>query len=176
MNNKGQISVGVLVVLFVGIIVALALFNPIANTVGEMSNKQVVTNQSNDISSVFVNGTLVNESIELTIYSQSEWKQQDCPLESVVLRNGAGTTLVLTTDYVLDADAGTYTLVNTANTQPDTSLNLTYADYSYCADGYNKDSGSRSILSIILVFAALIMLGFVLEKSGVIDLASVFGK
>ena len=70
---------------------------------------------------------------------------------------------------VLDADAGTFTLVNSSNTVPSTALNLTYADYTYCADGYNKDAGSRSMLNLILIFVALAILAFVIQRTGVLD-------
>lgn len=176
MNKKGQMGIGGIVVLFIGIVFAIALFTPILDSVGLMSNKQVKTNQSNDVTSVYLTATTVNTTIDLPIYTQSAWKQIDCPLTSVVLRNGASTVLTLTTDYLLDANAGTYTLKDTAATQPGTSLNLTYADYTYCADGYNKDAGSRGMLSLILIMTALILLGFVLEKSGVLDLTSMLGK
>ncbi len=172
MNKNGQVGIGIggIVIIFIGIVFSLALFSPIADTVGLMSNKQVVTNQSISVVDAYLTNETVNESIEFTIYSQSDWKAIDCALTSVAIRNGAGTALVADTDYILDASAGTFTLNTTAKTYPATSLNLSYADYSYCADGYNKDSGSRTILNLILIFSVLIILAFVLEKSGVIDM------
>lgn len=169
MNKKGQMTIGILILVVMGIFVGLALFGASAESVDTMTNKQVVVNQENDVSSAYLSATTVNTSLPLTIYTQSEWKQADCPLESVVLRNGADTLLVSATDYVLDADAGTYTLIDTAKTQPTTSLNTTYADYTYCEDGYNKDSSSRAIGDLILIFMALALLAFVLEATGVTD-------
>lgn len=170
MNKKGQLSVGGVVILFMGIIAALALFTPIIDTVGLMNNKQSVSNQSISTVNAYVGANEVNESINFSIYSQSAWKVIDCPLTSVAIRNGAGTALTSAVDYTLDADNGRFSLLNTSKTVPATALNLTYADYSYCADGYNKDSSSRSINGLILIFCALIIVAFVLEYSEIIDL------
>ena len=170
MNRKGQLSMGGIIVLFIGIVFGLALFSPIGDTVGLMNNKQSVTNQSISTVTGYVDADNVNESINYSIYSQSAWKVIDCPLTSVAIRNGAGTALVDATDYTLDESNGRFSLLNTTKTIPDTALNLTYADYSYCADGYNKDSGARGVNTIILVMTALALLAFVLEGSGIIDL------
>ena len=153
-------SAGAFVVIFMGIIVALAMFTPIMDTTSQMTTKQVADNESVSVVAANIDADDVNETIEFTIYSQSAWKQVDCPLTSVAIRNGAGTALTAVTDYVIDEDAGTFTLVNTTKTVPATSLNLTYVDYTYCADGYNKDTGSRNILNIVLIFAALTIMAF----------------
>ena len=175
MNKKGEIGIGGIVILFVGIIFALALLSPIADTIGLMQNKQVVSNQTVSTVTGYVDDNNVNESINYSVRTQSAWKVIDCPLGSVVVRNAPGTTLVLNADYTLDANNGRYSLLNTSDTVPATALNLTYADYDYCADGYNKDTGSRSMLGLILLFSSLIILGFVLEKSGVTNMKDAFG-
>ena len=173
MNKKG-LGFGGIIILFVGIIFAIALFTPILDTVGLMTNKQVVTNQSVVTSTGYLSAQLVNESINYTVFTQSAWKIIDCPLGSVVVRNGVGTTLVLDTDYTLDANNGFYSLLNTSSTVPATALNQTYADYNFCADGYNKDSGSRNTLNLILIFSSLIILAFVLEQSGILSISDMF--
>lgn len=168
MNKKGQVY-GV-VLLFIGVIVALALIPSIFNTQAQMTTKQTVDNQSVSVVNAFVGDNEVNESVNFTAYTQSAWKQDDCPLTSVTIRNGAGTELTADTDYTLYASQGVYSLLNTSDTVPDTSLNLTYVDYTYCADGYNKDSGSRNVAALIGLFSALALVGFVLSKLGLIDL------
>ena len=174
MNKKGELNIGGIVILFIGIIFSFALLSPIADTIGLMQNKQVVENQSVSVVTGYVSEEEVNESINYSVKTQSAWKVIDCPLGSVVVRNAPGTILVLDTDYTLDANNGRYSLLNTSDTIPSVSLNLTYTDYDYCADGYNKDSGSRSMLGLILLFSSLIILGFVLEKSEVINLGDLF--
>ena len=171
MENK-NLALGGIVMLFIGIIFAFALIPAIFSAQSTLTDKSVVANDSISAVGAYVDATHVNESFPLTIYAQAstDWQYTDCPLTSVVLRNGAGTALVATTDYVLDDAAGTFTLKDTAKTQPGTSLNITYSDYTFCQDGYNTDSGSRSVAGIIGIFVALALLGFVLEKSGVINL------
>jgi len=176
MNKKGNLNVEVFIVLFVGIIVGLALMTPIINTTNKLTSKQTTTNKSVDVTTAYIDSDDVNESINFTIYSQSDWKKSDCPLTSVAIRNGAGTALTKNTDYKLYTSEGVFSLVNTSKTIPSATSNLTYVDYTYCADGYNTDSSSRSIAGLVLIFTALALLGFVLEKSGIINMASWFRR
>ena len=169
-NKRGALSIGEIMILFIGVIFVLALFPVIADTTGQMTDKQTVENLSVSILSAYVNPATVSETVEYVIYTQSDWKRADCPLTSVVVRNGAGTALVADTDYTLNATGGSYTLLNTSLTMPDVALNATQNDFTYCMDGYNKDSGSRAMLNLILIFMALALLAFVLDKSGVVDL------
>lgn len=162
MNKKGQaVTVGLLMLLAVGLIVAFALFPSIVDTTHLMTSKLVQSNQSVSLVSAYVDANDVNESKNFTLYSQSAWKEQSCPLVSVSIKNATGTALVKGTDYTLYADQGVFSLLNTSSTVPAVTKNVTYGYYSYCADGYNKDSGSRGIAGIIPLFAALAVLGFV---------------
>ena len=163
MNKKGQMSLGMIVMLFVGIIVAIALFVPIADTTSLMTTKQVTENQSASTVLAFEADDEVNETINFTIFTQSNWKTLSCPLTLVAIRNGAGTALVADADYTLDADNGRFSLLNTSLTIPSVALNLTYTDFTFCADGYNTSSGSRTIANLVLIFAALIIFAFVLQ-------------
>jgi len=164
-NKKGQIGLATIVILFVGIIFGLALLTPIFDTQAQMTDKQTSTNQSISTVTGYVDASSVNESINYSIFSQSDWKVISCPLTDVAIRNGAGTALVADTDYTLDASNGRFSLLNTTKTIPDTSLNLTYVDDTHCADGYITNSGARSVTKLIGVFAVLMLLAFVLWKS-----------
>ncbi len=175
-NKKGEINIGTIVILFVGIIFAIALLAPIADTTSLMTKKQSVLNQTESVVLANVNANEANESINFTIFTQSVWKQQSCALSSVTIRNGAGTSLVADTDYTLYAGAGVFSLLNTSLTVPQASFNLTHVDFTYCADGYNTSSGSRSIANLVIVFAVLALLGFVLDKSGVVDMSKLIGN
>ncbi len=173
-NKKGQIGFGGIIMLFVGIIFSIALLAPIFDTQAQLTTKQVINNQSVSTVTAYINEGTVNESFNFTIYTQKAWKQIECPLTSVAIRNGVGTSLVLDTDYTLYASNGVYSLLNTSLTQPDIALNLTYADATYCADGYNTNQGSRSIARLIGLFSMLILLAFVLEISGVTNWSDKF--
>ncbi len=162
LNKKGEGGIGLIVMLFVGIIFAIALLVPIANTTSEMTTKRVVDNQSVSVVTGYTDGNNVDNSTNYSLQTQKAWKIVDCPLGSVVLRNGASTALTLDTDYTLDANNGRFSLLNTSNTIPSISLNLTQADYTHCADGYNTSSGARSIANITVIFSALIIFGFVI--------------
>jgi len=161
MNKRGQVGIGLFIMLFIGIIVAIALLNPIADTANTLTAKQSVSNVSTSTVTGWVSPTDVNESINYSIYTQSAWKAIECPISDVAIRNGAHTALTVVTDYTLDATNGRFSLVNTTNTIPGTALNLTYVDYSHCADGYNTNSGARGIVNVILIFSAFAILGFV---------------
>lgn len=170
MNNKGQTGLGTIFMTFIVLIVGIALIVPIFNTQNQLTDKQDVSNQSVSVVTAYVGANEVNESINHTIYSQSDWKVQSCPLTSVVVRNGAGTTLVADTDYTLYSSNGVFSLLNTTDTVPATSLNQTYVDYTYCADGYNNSSSSRGIAGLIGLFAALALLGAVfVGAKGLLD-------
>lgn len=159
MNKKAQTAgLGEMMLIFVAVIIGLALIGQVIDTQSQVTEKQSVDNQSIDVSSAYVGDNEVNESINFTIYSQSDWKQSECPLTSVALRNGAGTSLAEDTDYTLYANQGVFSLLNTSKTVPQTSLNLTYADYSHCEDGYNTDASSRGVARLWSIFGALIIL------------------
>lgn len=175
MKNKGQVGMGTYFVMLVIVVVGMALLVASSDTVGQMTNKQVVTNQSISTVSGYVNESWVNPAISYSLKDQADtWQYYDCALDAVVIRNGVGTALVADTDYTLDANSGVFSLINTASTAPSTALNLTYGDYEYCADGYNKDSGSRNIAALIILFFALAIAAAVLEKSGITNMTNFF--
>lgn len=155
MNKSGQLGLGVIILMFIGVIVGITLMQGVFDTQNLVTQKQSVSNQSVDVESAWIDATTTNETIVFSIYSQSEWKQARCPLTSVAMRNMGGDDLTVTTDYVLDADEGTFTLVDSAGNQ---DSNITYVDYSYCADGYNPDASSRGIAGLWGIFVALIIL------------------
>ena len=162
MNNRGQVNIGMIIMLFIGIVVVAGAFLPtIFNTQNQLTDKQDVLNQSVSTVTGYLDDSDVNEAINYSIYTQSTWKVSSCPLTSVVIRNGAGTVLADDTDYTLDEANARYSLLNTTKTIPVTALNLTYVDYSYCADGYNTSSGGRTTAKLIGLFAALALLAFV---------------
>ena len=63
MNKKGEMNIGMIVILFIGIVFSLALLTPIADTIGLMNTKQVVSNQSVSTVTGFLSAEEVNESI-----------------------------------------------------------------------------------------------------------------
>lgn len=166
MNKKGQVGIEAFVLMFIVIVLGIAFINSSAESTSVMTQKQSAT-ETVSLTSAYVDANNVNESVNITIYSQSDWKVQECPLTSVVITNGADTELTEDTDYVLYADAGVFSLLNTTDTIPSVSLNTSSVAYVYCADGYVTNSSGRSIANLILIFFALALVAAVLELSGI---------
>ena len=173
MDNRGQTGIGIFVIAFIAVIVCIALFGSITNTVGEMTNKIAVTNESDALTTcVMLNasngGWDINESnaaCNITVTNApSGWKTTGCPLTSVaVVDSAGGTAYTVDTDYVVFDSTGIVQMLDTEDTRNITA-NTTFTTYTYCADGYNTDSGSRSIASMILIFAALAIALFVFAR------------
>lgn len=172
MNKKGQIeglsslTVGGIVVLFIGIVVAIALIVPILDAQSQLTTKQTVTNDSISYAPSVAAEGMINESYQMNVTkSQDGWRSSSCPIVISSVTNSSGTAYTLTTDYLFTDSIGNFTLVNTAKVNATiASDNLTYVSYTYCQEGYNKDSGSRGIAGMIGLFSVLILLGFVASK------------
>ncbi len=178
-NKKGEIGLGGIVMIFIGIIVALALVGPIFNAQGQMTKLLPVTGQSTNLAtSCMVNlvGDIdfsVNESVAACNITASAWYpvgdwrrlESQCYISSVTVRN-ATLDFTVDTDYEVFADQGIIRMLNTSGTQTGYA-NTTIIDYSYCGEGYNKDSSSRTIATLIGLFAVLALMAFSLEWMGV---------
>lgn len=174
MNKKG-LGLNGFVILFVGIIFALAFLPVIFNAQASMTQKTPVTNEAISIAPARINAGSINTTYPFTVTHANtvgEWQYTECPLASVVYGNTSA-NYALTTDYLFNATTGVLTLKNTT-TVLNSGNNATVIDYTYCQDGYAKDSGARTVASLIGLFAVLILLAFVLDKSGVIELDSMF--
>jgi len=164
-----QKTFGVLIVLFLGIIVVLALMPSIAEQTNTMTEKFTVYNVSLD-----VNGSiLANSSGNTTFYmyttpKQAGWKITDCPISNLVVRNGSNDTLVLNTDYTANLSLGRIAPTGACLNWNSTGVygsNISRIDYTYCEEGYITSSAGRSITKMILLFAALGLLVFAIYYS-----------
>jgi len=159
-----KITIGMFIILFIGVIVVLAMFPQISGDVHDMTTKQYVENESVDISDP-VSGRVnmvINESTEYTITNYPEdWRTVNtaCHITTFEFRNQTNVTMVNGTDYVFWADNGTFVLLDTPdmNTSED---NATYYDYTFCPEGYMTNSSSRTVANLILIFAALGLVSF----------------
>lgn len=157
-----NIALGGILILIIGIIVALAIVPEIATRTTEMSQKNTVTNEQVTITTAQINSTDINTSKTFVVTSApSGWKATECPLTNFVLGN-ATDDFTLTTDYTVTLSNGTFLLKNTAKVRSLSVNNITLVDYTYCQDGYITNSGGRSIAGIIVLTAALGLLGFVI--------------
>ena len=163
-SNKGQL--GKIIMIFVGIIVAITLIVSISTTSNTMTALQPVINESVDISGA-ANGVDINTTYPLTVtnnYPAGDWRRSEpgCVMTGIVLGNSSGAVYTVTTDYIFGTTNGTFYLRDT-NAVNSSILgdNVTYVSYNFCDEGYNKDASSRTIVNLILIFASLGILAFV---------------
>lgn len=156
-DKKAQLNLGVLVLIAVGIIVCLVFVQQIFNDQATLTNKNTRLNETLSIASARnISGTedTINSSVILYVSdAPTGWKVTDCPLTSFSIVNQSGTTLGLATDYNVTLSTGAVVFYNTLNVNG--TSNTTRVTYTYCMDGYNKDSGSRGVAGIIGLFAVL---------------------
>ncbi len=162
MNDKGQI--GKIIMIAFGVIIALVLIAAISTTTSLMTDTQPVVNESISIVAA-VDGENINTTYQFSVNSayEGDWRASEggCDMSGISFRNSSGDVWTVTTDYVMQTN-GTFTLLNTANVNKTiNSDNLTYVSYTFCDEGYNKDSSARSIASLILIFLGLALIAFV---------------
>ena len=149
MNKKGM-SIGIIVIAFVGIIVALALFGPIANETGNMRNLQTATlvNYTTDAtvndSITLVGRELVGSMVVVNASDNSDvWSSNF----TTVSKNTAGSLAILLKTTDAAGAAGQ-------------NASLASLTYTYKPQGYSDSSGARSMIGLVLVFAAITIMAF----------------
>jgi hypothetical protein len=168
-SKKGEMNMGLMLMLVFGIILSLALIPAIFNEQSAMTTKNVATDESVSVASARIHGDDFNGSVSIAVPNaianglDDDWKIAECPLESIVVTNASGTALTVTTDYTLSPTTGYLNIVNsTANIADFAGSNISLIDYSYCLDGYNTNSGSRGIAQLIGLMATFALLAFVI--------------
>ena len=151
MNKKGQVTMGVLIVLAVAAIVGLVLFQESANQVAKANPSAVTTVTNQTITFPAVGSKLILTGQEL--------------VGTPVLTNATTGTLVPATNYTIQEEVRTsdglkgIVLTAKAGYQNSVSTNISY---TYYPDGYIDDAGGRSIAGIIVLLAAIAIAIFVL--------------
>ena len=185
MNKKGELGVGTLLMMAVGIIFAVVIIQQIGVNQGTATNLLLAYNESHILPNCFQNVTVATQvnttncptcaSIRNCNFSvtrisgyetlSSEWDNRSCPLTNFTIRsaNSTAITLVDDTDFVLGEQTGVVSLLNTTKWYNLTEQgNRTFVDYNFCGVGYNTDSGARGVASMWLIFSVLGLLAFVL--------------
>jgi len=172
MVEKSTPVVGIIISVFIAVLLGVVMLSISADQVNDITDKQGYVEAAQAITMfapIEVNITKVYTLTE----APTGWKANgECPLTNFVLSNASGTALTVTTDYVVDLSAGTYTMKNTT----DTGLmddNSTYATYTYCPDGYQTGFGGTTLnlvpgffaLAILVSVAFLIF--WILRKEGI---------
>jgi len=163
MNKKGQIAVGALLLFFIGAIVVLAMLPSIASPIQEITNKLAVKAEAGSMATVRNPGEQnINESVILEVthvYESTDWRYNDadCNFGSIVIGNGS-VNFTDNTHYVFTEGIGNYSYLNTTVTR--NSGNTTVIYYTTCQAGYATESGTRGVAGLILILAAVGLLGF----------------
>lgn len=143
--------------MFIAIIVALPLLLSMVSLINPQTELSSVTNEEINLSDAYIAADSINESVEFTLdYGYDT--TGNTPISSFVLGNSSDDATE-TTDYVVNLTEGTFTLKNSTFWQS-TSDQLGYADYDYKASSYMENSFPRLITGLIIGFAALVILAF----------------
>jgi len=163
-NKKGQVGIGTFIMVLIVVLLGVTFLEQVANDNNLMTATQSYSEQIN-VSTAFINASAINTSkvfyVTQSYTGADAFKTgygSECNIAPTIV-NVTGTTYVTTTDVVKVSD-GSFTLVNTSNVVfGGQLLNLSY---TYCADGYNKDSSSRTMLGLNVIFGAIIIFAGVL--------------
>lgn len=166
MKNK---DIGVLILMTAIIFIALAFIVGTANTVKLVSTKTAVANESLSIAAARLAGGVLNSSYELRpayTSTSSGWRLNaapECDVTSIILLNQSQSPMTAGVQYTYTSVTGVVKLNNTAVLNSSSS-NTTYVSYSYCADTYVPGSSNKSVIGLIVLFAVIGLLIFVVVR------------
>lgn len=142
MNKKGELSVGLMISVFLGIIVALILYGASIGYVGSTTDTYVLVNKT------FTSPTL-NGRIDLT--------GQEL-IDTPIVTNATSGAVVTASNYTIAETVSTVdNLKRISYVAKDTNrtgdgINISY---TYGAEGYADSAGARSIIELIAILAAV---------------------
>lgn len=174
-NNTIKIMISTAVLLLLATVFIIS----IADQTSVNTEKTVVTDETYNLTTIGcyeagqVNYSNYDEDCNITLtYAPTSWKQEDCPLTNVVVKNDTGTlTLTLDTDYYVVASTGTISMLNTTSTNVSSMGDDVLITYEYCGDNYVSASWGRSVLGINVGLYAIAIL-----IAAVLVVYSLFGK
>jgi len=150
MNKKAQLELGLIILTFVGVIVALAIFTGgITGSVGDVST----------LGSINVSSSGTNTG-RLTLVDDTAQNLAGKAVSNFRMMNVTVTLIPLTTNYTLANNLIDTNGDLTAQVTPLTGTVAFYGalanvSYIYQPVTYISDAGGRSIASLILIFAVL---------------------
>lgn len=162
MNKKGQMNIGIILIVFVSLIVGVILFQTIAQEVGDSTTLLTLSNES-------FTSAAVGESVYLTNYKN---------IASVEIYNATGTLV----------PAANYTVTNNVVYNGALAVKITtgavneYAEQVWNISGtaqaldYIDNSGGRAMASLIVIFFALAIAVVALTPTLRSELLKAFGK
>ena len=152
MNNKGEITTGVMIGVFVGIIVALVLLSAVSPYIGQSSQTQQLVNLT------------VTPSGTLGTYIDVRGQEL---LGTPIVTNSSNAVVIPASNYTIVERVSpidglkriAITINPSASTWNASAINVSYA---YGMEGYADDGGARAIIPLITIFAVLAILVFTL--------------
>jgi len=143
-----------ILLIFIAVVVALPLMLGIVGITNPQTQLSTATNEEINLTPAYIDAVNINESVTFTLdYGQAT--TGNTPISSFVLGNSTDDATV-TTDYVVDLDAGTFTLKNSSFWQNTTQTG--YADYQYKDSSYMDTSFARVLTALIIGIASLALL------------------
>ena len=155
-----------LVLAFVTLLLGVVLIGTVAQGALDRTTKAIVTDEAGSLSACYAGSSTadqVNESVAACNFTVTNaptgWIQtENLDLENVVVDNGTGTPLTVTTDYNLFADTGIIQFKNTTATD-DSVGNATTFSYEYYRSDYMNLTWGRTLLQLISGFFAIALVG-----------------
>lgn len=150
MNNKGEINIGGFVLLFIGIIVAIVLFQASAQNIGTVVNTEFYTNQSVSVPAA-LNTTIVLNGQSAT---------------SVVILNGTSNATVTSGNYSVTNYVNSNGVLQAQLKFMVSGFNGSTVKVSYVSEPttYARDSSSRTIASLVVLLGALAIGAWTISK------------
>jgi len=151
MNRKGEVKVGMIIIVAITLIVGIIFFRVIAQQVGETTNTWAIENQSlGAVTNITVGGT--------PLY------MTNCrAMSGVIVFNATENVAVPSTNYSV-ANNVVYNGALAVAVSPEADFDLGYNTGIWTIDGtcqpttYIADSGGRAIAKLIAIFFALAVL------------------
>ena len=146
-----------ILIAFIAVVIGIVFFTTAMDDIYEQRNAWTIANETLDISTARAGGTAGN-GINVTHLNLTN----DDVESVVVILNSTYSEFTVTTDYVFNNTDDTINFQNSSVLYNYTDSNTTYVTYTYLPDNYVKNSTTRSILPLILLFMALGIIAVVL--------------
>jgi len=144
MNNKGQMNVGVFVLVFIGVIVSIALFAATFEDVGKMTTITTATNET------YTTAGTINGTVQINGRANT----------SAITVTNASSGVAWTANFTFsfeDDNGRPVILMRSTDAAGVAGQNGTaaFVSYTYEPYGYNDSTAARSIIALVLIFGAL---------------------
>jgi hypothetical protein len=161
MNSKGQIGLGMFLIAFIGIIVAVTLFQTVAQDVGKVTSTYTATAAQYTPAAAESSVDLTGQELVTLTAVVNDSGDYDCESNFTIAEGVSPRT---GTKRVIMTSVATYSSAFCGK------VNVTY---TYAPEGYIDNSAGRSIALLIPILAALAIMVIALVpslRSGVMDM------